>query len=103
CMKTTKRFQHLASTVLPKAAASLLLASGFLLPAWECRGQGTLTITFDGPPHLEPGGPGWSGAEYVESNMQFTGQVSRFLGPYFAFPYNGTAYLQTFPSLQVAF
>src|SRR5690606_3990766 len=58
---------------------------------------------FDGPPQVEPGPSHTWATGYVESNMQFTGQDSRFLGPYFAFPYTGTAYLQTFPSLRVAF
>lgn len=68
----------------------------------SCLGQGTLHITFDGPP-LQPPGTATFVQQYYESTMWFrplgevgpgNGFVRRGASPSTGWPDNGTAYLQ---------
>lgn len=73
--------------------------------SWSCLGQGTLNITFDGPPLIQPG-TATIVQQYLEYGMSFTpidpdapfaGFVRRKGGgtPPPDWPDNGTAYLLT--------
>src|SRR5262245_49080102 len=83
--------------------ASTCLFIGFCLAQTiaHCHSQGTLTITFDGPPTNSPGGGKSFIAEYFEAGMSFTPappgtnfiRVWPVLGQ-FGDPYNGTIYAQ---------
>jgi hypothetical protein len=82
---------------------ALLLAFAFTVG--HCSAQGTLQITFDGPP-VQPPGSDYGVIGYYESGMLFTATnpathnntFSRSGGGISYFPDNGTAYLQPGPS-----
>ena len=89
---------------MPLLTASLGLTAGLLLVsfAFVCRGQGTLHITFDGPP-LQPPGTSYFVQQYFEAGMWFrplgvvgpgNGFGRRGANPSTGWPDNGTAYLQ---------
>ena len=74
-----------------------LIASLFFGVLAQCLGQGTLQITFDGPPSQAPGTQ-YGITNYFESGMSFTplpgDELGRNGGGIPGYPDNGTAYLQ---------
>lgn len=82
--------------------AAFVCAAGWVLFCFlaQCQGQGTLQITFDGPP-VQPPGTAKIVQEYDEAGMSFTpipgslyGFVRVGINPVGGRPDNGTAYLQ---------
>src|SRR5207249_1337051 len=83
-----------AKPVMLRAYASLLAV---FCTVGQCRGQGTLRITFDGPPVIPPGAA-YSVTNYYESGMSFRPvppqhDFSRVGVGYPSDPQDGTAYL----------
>lgn len=102
-MKTTNRIMNRGRLNPSRVCCSMLvlsLAAGICGFAWDCRGQHTLTITFENPPIPTPGN-GLTSETYLESGMEFRvlgsylpgGGVVRFTSGYWAHPDNGTTYL----------
>jgi hypothetical protein len=76
-----------------------VILSAFIFPLAHCQGQGTINITFDGPP-TQPPGTAILLQQYSESGMHFSplpGSLYGFIrqgGGVSGYPENGTTYLQ---------
>jgi hypothetical protein len=102
-MRTIDKFLEEIVFFLSGAKSSMFLVFAFLCSVFQCHGQGTLTVTFQDPPLPLGNSDHHTSNEYLESGMVFTGHISRFWGPYWAYPYNGTVYLHTFETQAVTF
>jgi hypothetical protein len=75
-----------------KIVGVLAMISGFFLVA-QCWGEGTVTITFDGPPTYPPGSR-YNRTNYAERGTGFVGDCGRAFPPSSTgWPDNGSAYI----------
>jgi hypothetical protein len=84
---------------IPKASKQIFSLLLFLSFSWHVLGQGTLQITFDGPP-VQPPGTAYTVTNYYESGMSFRPLAGSYgfgrvgASPVSFQPDNGSAYLQ---------